>query len=51
MHGPHMSTSQGIIHESGVRELVNRSVIGDSLNPLRACHPEGQVAYAESNVW
>ena len=25
-----------IVHESGLRELVNRSVIGDSLNPLRA---------------
>ena len=25
-----------VVHESGLRELVNRSVIGDSLNPLRA---------------
>ena len=39
-----------IVHESGLRELVNQSGIGDSLNPLRAWHREGEIVYAESNA-
>jgi len=40
-----------VVHESGLRESVNRSVIGYSLNPLRAWHREGEIVYAESNAW
>ena len=40
-----------IVHEGGLRELVNQSVIGDSLNPLRAWHREGEIVYAGSNAW
>ena len=46
-----MNISQRIAHESGLRELVNRSVIGDSRNPLRAWHREGEIVCAESNAW